>query len=114
MPHLLAPRSGGAIAAIAACPTADVVFVAHKGLDGLVSVRDVWRSLSADMVIRARWWRVPAAQVPREATREAQTEWLYDWWHHMHTWITTPASPPPPTMILGQTDRDVSTHDPRS
>jgi hypothetical protein len=89
MPRLLAPRSGGAVAAITACPSADVIFVAHTGLDRLVSVRDVWRSLSADMVMRARWWRVPAAEVPRAAGRDAQTAWLYDWWEHMHAWITS-------------------------
>ncbi len=87
MPRLLAPRTGGAAAAIAACPSADVVFVAHTGLDRLVSARDVWRSLSADMVVRARWWHVPSAEVPRTAGREAQTAWLYDWWERMHGWI---------------------------
>ena len=40
--------TGGALAAIAACPDADVIFVAHAGLDRLVSVGDVWRSLPMD------------------------------------------------------------------
>ncbi len=38
MPNLLPPRSGGAFAAINACPDADVIFVAHAGLDHLVTV----------------------------------------------------------------------------
>jgi 1-acyl-sn-glycerol-3-phosphate acyltransferase len=87
MPHVLAPRGGGALAAVAACPAADVVFVAHTGLDKLVSVRDVWQSLSADMEVRAQWWRVPAAQVPRDAGRDAQVSWLYDWWQRVDAWI---------------------------
>ena len=45
MPNVLPPHAAGALAAIAACPRADVIFVAHTGLDRLVSVRDVWRSL---------------------------------------------------------------------
>src|SRR5262249_51422525 len=45
MPNLLPPRAGGALAAIAACPDADVIFVAHAGLDRIVSVGDVWRNL---------------------------------------------------------------------
>jgi hypothetical protein len=107
MSRVLPPRPGGAFAAIAACPAADVVFVAHTGLDTLVSVRDVWRTLSAGMAVRARWWRVPAAEVPRAASREAQVAWLYDWWQRINTWITaenkghypersrlTPAPPP--------------------
>src|SRR5262252_6513176 len=58
MPNLLPPRTGGALAAIAACPGADVIFVAHAGLDQLVSVRDIWRSLPTGHTIRAKWWRV--------------------------------------------------------
>jgi 1-acyl-sn-glycerol-3-phosphate acyltransferase len=87
MPRLLAPRVGGVAAAITACPSADVIFVAHTGLDGMVSVRDVWRSLSGDVTARARWWRVPAAEVPRGAGREAQVDWLYDWWQRLNAWI---------------------------
>lgn len=88
MPNLLPPREGGAFAALRACPDADVVFVAHTGLDRLVSVRDVWRSLAADMEVRARWWLVPAADVPRAAGYAAQVTWLYDWWERMDAWIT--------------------------
>jgi len=44
MPNVLAPRTRGALAAMAACPDADVIFVAHAGLDRLVSVRDVCRA----------------------------------------------------------------------
>jgi 1-acyl-sn-glycerol-3-phosphate acyltransferase len=88
MPNVLPPHASGALAAIEACPAADVIFVAHTGLDRLVSVRDVWRGLRADMEIRARWWRVPAASVPRAVTREAQLTWLYDWWQRIDAWIT--------------------------
>jgi len=87
MPHLLPPRPGGAFAALAACPAADVIFVAHTGLDQMVSVRDVWHGLLTDMRVRARWWRVPAADVPRDASHEAQVEWLYDWWERLDAWI---------------------------
>jgi 1-acyl-sn-glycerol-3-phosphate acyltransferase len=93
MPSLLPPRPGGAFAAITACPAADVVFVAHTGLDQLVSVRDVWRSLSADIQVRAHWWRVPAGDVPRHADRETQLSWLYDWWERMDAWITAQNTP---------------------
>ena len=88
MPNLLPPRTGGAFAAIGACPAADVIFVAHTGLDRLVSVRDVWQSLLADMTVQARWWRVPAADVPRSADHETQAAWLYDWWERLDGWIS--------------------------
>jgi 1-acyl-sn-glycerol-3-phosphate acyltransferase len=88
MPNVLPPRSGGALAAIAACPEADVIFVAHAGLDRLVSVGDVWRSLPMDQVIHAKWWRIPAQQVPRSAGHEEQVQWLYDWWQRIDIWIS--------------------------
>jgi 1-acyl-sn-glycerol-3-phosphate acyltransferase len=83
--HLLPPRSGGAFAAIDSAPTADVIFVAHTGLDDLITVRDIWRALPMEQVIKARWWRVPAAEVPRE--RDEVVRWLYEWWERIDTWI---------------------------
>jgi Acyltransferase len=88
MPNVLAPRSGGVLAAIAACPEADVIFVAHAGLDQLVSAGDVWRSLPLDQVVHATWWRVPAGEVPRSEDRQAQVRWLYEWWERIDRWIS--------------------------
>jgi len=86
MAHLLPPRPGGALAAIGAAPTADVIFVAHTGLEDLITLGDVWRSLPMEQVLKARWWRVPAAEVPR-GDREAQVRWLYEWWERIDAWI---------------------------
>ena len=88
MPNLLPPQPGGVLAAIAACPDADVIFVAHAGLDGLVTVADVWRDFPINQTVLARWWRVPFDQVPRAADHEAQVKWLYDWWERIDAWIT--------------------------
>ncbi len=88
MPNLLAPRSGGAFAAIMACPDADVIFVAHAGLDRLVTAGDIWRHLAVGQVIKAKWWRVPVDQVPRDLDHEAQLQWLYSWWERIDTWIS--------------------------
>ncbi|HET7243814.1 MAG TPA: 1-acyl-sn-glycerol-3-phosphate acyltransferase [Streptosporangiaceae bacterium] len=103
MPNLLPPRAGGALAAITACPTADVIFVAHAGLDQLVSVADVWRSLPMDQVVHAKWWRVPVGQVPRDADYETQVQWLYDWWQRIDTWITEnrPSGAQAPVLSAG-------------
>jgi 1-acyl-sn-glycerol-3-phosphate acyltransferase len=87
MPNVLAPRAGGALAATGARPDADVIFVAHVGLDRLASVGDVWRSLPMDQIVHATWWRVPADPVPRSADREVQVRWLYDWWQRVDAWI---------------------------
>jgi 1-acyl-sn-glycerol-3-phosphate acyltransferase len=85
MANLLPPRSGGAFAAIDAAPNADVIFVAHTGLDDLITVGDVWRALPMEQVIVARWWRVPAPEVPRD--RDEVVRWLYDWWERIDAWI---------------------------
>ncbi len=106
MPNVLAPRAGGALSAIAACPEADVIFVAHAGLDRLVSVRDIWRSMPMNQVIRAKWWRVPADQAPRSGDHEAQVQWLYDWWERIDRWISEnrPGDAEAPALSSGQPD----------
>jgi len=85
MIHVVAPRPGGVVAALTAAPEADVVWVAHTGVDDLLTVVDVWRALPMDKTIEMRWWQVPAARVPRE--RDEQIEWLYQWWARIDAWI---------------------------
>ena len=87
MVHVLAPRPGGLLAALDAAPEADVVLVAHTGLDHLASVADLWRALPLDKVITMRWWRVSRADIP--ATREERIEWLFGWWEQVDEWIET-------------------------
>jgi 1-acyl-sn-glycerol-3-phosphate acyltransferase len=85
MRHVLPPSPRGVAAALAAAPEADVVWVAHAGLDHLFTVVDVWRELPLDGVVRMRWWRVKSDDVPRGV--DAQVEWLYRWWEHIDAWI---------------------------
>jgi 1-acyl-sn-glycerol-3-phosphate acyltransferase len=91
MRHVIAPQPGGLLAAIEAAPGADVVFVAHEGLEDLSSVFDLWRGLPMDDVVEARWWRVPAEDVPEG--REEQIDWLYAWWARMDDWIAAHRPP---------------------
>jgi len=106
MPNLLPPRPGGALAAVTACPDADVIFVAHAGLDNIITLADVWSKFPVDQVIRARWWRVPYDQVPRTADHEAQVQWLYDWWERIDAWITEnrPGAAAVPAVAAGPED----------
>ncbi|GGO73717.1 1-acyl-sn-glycerol-3-phosphate acyltransferase [Nocardioides deserti] len=85
MTHVLAPRPGGLLAALDAAPEADVVLVAHTGLDHLHGVADVWRALPMDKRITMRWWQVPRADIP--ADREARIDWLYGWWEEIDAWV---------------------------
>lgn len=86
MTHVLAPRPGGLLAALGAAPEADVVLVAHTGLDHLVTVTDIWRELPMDKQIIMRWWRVPRDEIPEG--REEQIDWLFGWWERIDRWIT--------------------------
>jgi 1-acyl-sn-glycerol-3-phosphate acyltransferase len=85
MRHVLPPQPGGVAAALGAAPDADVVWVAHAGLDHLFTVADVWRELPLDGVVRMRWWRVSSDEVPQGF--DAQVEWLYQWWERIDAWI---------------------------
>ena len=83
--NLLPPRPGGVAAALGAAPHADVVFVAHAGLDHLAAPADLWRALPLRAPVRLKWQFVPAAEVPRE--RPAQVDWLFRTWADMDAWI---------------------------
>jgi len=83
--HVLAPRPGGFIAALDGAPDADVVLVAHTGLDHLLSVRDVWRELPMDKQIVMRWWQVPREEIP--TGRDERIDWLFGWWERIDAWI---------------------------
>lgn len=85
MRNVLPPRPGGVLAALDAAPRADVVFVAHTGLDHLLTMADIWRELPQDKTLRLRWWFVAAADVPID--RDARIGWLYERWADIDTWI---------------------------
>ncbi len=85
MTHVLAPRPGGVLAALEAAPDADVLMVAHTGLDHLVTISDVWRELPMDKQLTMRWWQVPRDEIPEG--REERIEWLYGWWERVDAWI---------------------------
>ena len=85
MTNVLAPRPGGFLAALDAAPEADVVLVAHTGLDHVVTVGDIWRELPMDKRIVMRWWRVPRAEIPED--RDERIEWLFGWWERIDVWI---------------------------
>jgi 1-acyl-sn-glycerol-3-phosphate acyltransferase len=91
MHHVLPPQDAGALAALAAAPSADVVFVAHTGLDVLHSTRTVWRRLPLRESVRAHWWRIPAHRVPPDD--DARSEWLLSQWTSVDHWIAAHAGP---------------------
>jgi 1-acyl-sn-glycerol-3-phosphate acyltransferase len=92
--NLLPPKPGGLLAAIESAPDAGVIFVAHTGLDRMITVADVWRELPMDKQLIMRFWSVPPEEVP--VGEAARIVWLYDWWARIDVWIEEhrPASRP--------------------
>lgn len=86
MRNVLPPQPAGVFAAIDAAPHADLVFVAHTGLDHLQSVGQVWRGLPLTRTLEVTWWTVPTERVPIE--QDARHRWLDDNWTHVDAWIS--------------------------
>lgn len=104
MANVLAPRPGGLLAALDAAPEADVVLVAHTGLDHMLTVADAWRELPMDKQIIMRWWRVPREEIPDG--REERIDWLFTWWERIDRWIDEhrPVDLPPVRRRPGRND----------
>ena len=91
MRKVSAPRPGGALAAIDACPRADVVLMGHFGFpDGL---RDVWCHLPAEQVITVRLWHEPADAIP--AQEDERRAGLFDRWQQLDDWVVENDDGPP-------------------
>jgi 1-acyl-sn-glycerol-3-phosphate acyltransferase len=86
MHHVLPPRPGGVLEALRAAPHADVVFVAHTGLEHLSTPADLWHGLPMDTTVAMRWDFVPADEVPRDPAE--QEDWLYEHWAAIDRWVS--------------------------
>lgn len=53
--------------------------------DGFERISDIWRGGLVGGTVRARFWRVPAAEVPEG--RDALTDFLYAQWQAVDDWI---------------------------
>ncbi len=91
MVHVLPPKPGGVGAAMEAAPHADVVFVAHTGLEHIESARDAWREIPVDKQLHLRWWFHAADELP--ATPESRLDWLYECWSDIDAWIASHREP---------------------
>jgi 1-acyl-sn-glycerol-3-phosphate acyltransferase len=94
---LMPPRTGGLLALLDRCAGADLIVMAHAGLEGIVRIPDLWAGSLVGRTLRVEFWRVPRASLP--AGREARIDWIYDQWERLDRWVTearaAPPSPPP-------------------
>jgi hypothetical protein len=85
MQHLLPPRPGGASAAITSAADADVVFVAHTGLEDLDSFGAIRARIPLKEPVRSCYWRVGPSEIPPEG--QERIDWLFEWWSKIDQWI---------------------------
>ena len=83
--HVLPPRLGGPIALLEEATEADVVFCGHAGFDGYAHISDIWSGRLVGKTIHIRFWRHPAASVPRD--EDGLVAWLYERWHALDDWV---------------------------
>jgi 1-acyl-sn-glycerol-3-phosphate acyltransferase len=84
--RVLPPRPGGTLALLEASQ-ADVVVLAHRGLEGFASVADTWDGGLVGSTVYVRFWRIPRSRIP--ADRDERVKWLYRTWADVDRWITT-------------------------
>jgi len=84
MMNVLPPRPAGTLALLDAT-VCDVVFMAHRGLDGFARVVDIWRGSMVGSRVDVWFRRVPRADIP--SGRDARIEWLFSEWTRMDAWI---------------------------
>lgn len=84
--HVLPPRPGGALAAMAAAPRAAIVFCMHTGLEGASNFYQFWHGGLIGQTIRVAFKRGAAPEEIPEAP-EDRLAWLYERWQEVDDWI---------------------------
>jgi 1-acyl-sn-glycerol-3-phosphate acyltransferase len=85
--HVLPPRPGGVLALLDAAPDADVVVIAHVGLDRYPSLTHLARAVPLSAPIRAAAWRISRSDIP--AHPDERIQWLDELWCRVDGWIDT-------------------------
>jgi 1-acyl-sn-glycerol-3-phosphate acyltransferase len=83
--HVLPPRPGGGLALLDAIPHADVVVIAHAGLDRFGTFTELSRAVPLHDAIQVTAWRIPATDIPPEASD--RVAWLDEQWIRLDQWV---------------------------
>ena len=83
--HTLLPRPAGTLALLEAAPDADVLVLAHTGLEGAAYARGVWRSVPLRSPVVVRPQLHLRATLPRD--RDGLIDWLDQTWAEVDDWI---------------------------
>ena len=81
----LPPKLGGVQALLDAAPEADVVFMAHYGLELASHWSSIWQGALLDQTISLKFWRVSRAQIPVD--KELRKQWMHQQWLVLDQWV---------------------------
>jgi len=97
--HCLPLRMGGINTLLDHAPGADLVFLAHTGLEGITRMSSLWDGSLVGRVLKVRLRRVAAEEVPRDGVE--RTAWLHAAWMEVDQWVHTqlPAPVPDPVAL---------------
>lgn len=82
--HVLSPRPGGTLAILEA-NDADVVVLAHTGLEGFATVGDIWAGDLVGATVKVLLRRIPRSQIP--ASSGERVRWLFETWAWLDEWV---------------------------
>ncbi len=86
--NVMPPRPAGTLAILDATD-ADVVVLAHRGLEGFSGLGDVWAGEVIGADVAVKMWRVERDLIPRG--RSERIEWLYRLWAEVDDWVSAGA-----------------------
>jgi 1-acyl-sn-glycerol-3-phosphate acyltransferase len=95
--HVLPPRPAGFNALFDAAPAADVVIIAHAGLDACPRVADFLQSGPLRDPVRVTAWRTSHGDIPGDTGE--RTAWLDAQWRRVDDWIDAQLEPPPRSLV---------------
>ncbi|CAN5864615.1 hypothetical protein BH23ACT5_BH23ACT5_04450 [soil metagenome] len=81
---VMPPRVAGVSVLLDAC-RADVVVLAHRGLEGFARVADIWRGAMVGRTIDVKLWRISRDTIPDD--RSDRAAWLFGVWLEIDRWV---------------------------
>ncbi len=83
--NTLPPLREGGIKLLESTPEADVVFIAHRGIDGAGAMSDLIKGRLTEAFLEISIWRIPADEVPRDADKIR--EFMVENWQRIDRFI---------------------------
>ena len=88
--NVLPPRRSGVLALLEANPGADVVFVAHCGLETVHNLKELRTGSLVGRTIQIHFWRVPYQDIP--TNEDERMQWIWKNWAAIDKWIVKASS----------------------